>query len=426
MEPPTDGIISPKGAEQAPTGVSLPIDEQSASAQSNSSVMAADAPDNTPTQGAVDSSKIMHDGSWNIKEAWVGGNAVAVKKTLWPAGPMQMFKLVKAVPFTCLMCKKDCTDYRIVTLDRRWDTLICGPCYDGVVKKRRDIMNRTLDKVEGRIRPDRGLKRGAPDDGERSAKQPRLEGEAEVDRVPKRMCALLIGYRGTRYCGLQINPDVLTVEQVVLDALMRAEYIPPSAPGDLHKYSWQRASRTDKGVHAARNVLSVRLRAPKDLADETIVTRLNAELPEDVRVFACTPTTKRCNVKQEATHRTYQYMVPTFAFLADYSAYFPRPLEDFVVFNARGAAPASPAPEAAAAATTTTGRRPRARRSRRTTSASRTSRCPRAVSRGCASTACRPRCWRRSGGCCGCTRARTATTTSRRGSRGRPRRASAS
>lgn len=45
----------------------------------------------------------------------------------------------------------------------------------------------------------------------------------------------------------------------LLQALFDAGYIRESNYGDLDKIGWARCSRTDKGVHAARNVLSAKL-----------------------------------------------------------------------------------------------------------------------------------------------------------------------
>lgn len=42
-------------------------------------------------------------------------------------------------------------------------------------------------------------------------------------------------------------------------ALFEAELITEQNYGDLHKLGWKRASRTDKGVHAAINAVSCRL-----------------------------------------------------------------------------------------------------------------------------------------------------------------------
>jgi tRNA pseudouridine38-40 synthase len=144
------------------------------------------------------------------------------------------------------------------------------------------------------------------------------------------MCALLVGYQGTGFCGLQVNPGVPTVEQTILDALIRVGYLPPTSPNELHRHGWQRASRTDKGVHAARNVLGIRLCVAEDVTDDTIVTTLNQELPSVIRILGVLRTTKHFNAKTEASRRVYQYVVPTFAFLNDYARYFPEPLGDFV------------------------------------------------------------------------------------------------
>jgi tRNA pseudouridine38-40 synthase len=44
--------------------------------------------------------------------------------------------------------------------------------------------------------------------------------------------------------------------------------------------SFQRAARTDKGVSAAANCLSLKM-----ILDETTVTRINENLPKQIRIF---------------------------------------------------------------------------------------------------------------------------------------------
>jgi hypothetical protein len=78
----------------------------------------------------------------------------------------------------------------------------------------------------------------------------------------KRKVALVVGYVGTGYHGLQFNQKMAhlpTIEGEVEDALFRAGHIAGSNYRDLSKIGWSRSSRTDKGVHAARLVLNAKL-----------------------------------------------------------------------------------------------------------------------------------------------------------------------
>lgn len=70
------------------------------------------------------------------------------------------------------------------------------------------------------------------------------------------------------------------------------------------------AARTDKGVSAARQVVSIKL--PEDVPD--MVTEINKHLNSQIRVMAIKRTTKSFNCKAWCDSRTYSYMCPTFAF----------------------------------------------------------------------------------------------------------------
>ena len=49
----------------------------------------------------------------------------------------------------------------------------------------------------------------------------------------------------------------------------------------MQKLGWERASRTDKGVHALKNLISVRLMV-SDM--EKAVNDVNLQLPDDIHV----------------------------------------------------------------------------------------------------------------------------------------------
>ncbi|QRW03535.1 tRNA nucleotidyltransferase [Ceratobasidium sp. AG-Ba] len=82
------------------------------------------------------------------------------------------------------------------------------------------------------------------------------------DRHPTRKIALKFSYAGWAYNGLaaQAQPTPLpTVEQVLFDALVNARLVDPA--GGMDGCGWSRCGRTDRGVSAAGQVVSLRVRS---------------------------------------------------------------------------------------------------------------------------------------------------------------------
>jgi tRNA pseudouridine38-40 synthase len=73
--------------------------------------------------------------------------------------------------------------------------------------------------------------------------------------------------------------------------------------------SFQRAARTDKGVSAAANLLSLKMEMHEDT-----LAKLNSLLPKQIRVFGYNKTTQSFDAKNNCDGRTYTYILPTFAF----------------------------------------------------------------------------------------------------------------
>lgn len=67
---------------------------------------------------------------------------------------------------------------------------------------------------------------------------------------PKTRIALITGYNGSEFSGSQKNPDVRTVEEEIEKALHKLGCIADYNFGDLKKIAFNRATRTDKRVHA--------------------------------------------------------------------------------------------------------------------------------------------------------------------------------
>ncbi|THH11866.1 hypothetical protein EW145_g374 [Phellinidium pouzarii] len=107
----------------------------------------------------------------------------------------------------------------------------------------------------------------------------------KAPRLPKRQCALLIGFCGSGYNGMQIQPDVRTIEGVLFKALIAAGAVSQDNADDPVKVNLARAARTDAGVHAAGNVVSLKVITAVP-GVPNLVTRVNEELPPEIRLWS--------------------------------------------------------------------------------------------------------------------------------------------
>lgn len=140
--------------------------------------------------------------------------------------------------------------------------------------------------------------------------RPERDGPKEP-RIPKKKVALLIGFNGTGYQGMQMNPNAKSIEDDVFKALCKAGAISKDNSDDPKKVQWMRAARTDKGVHAAGNVLSLKMSMPGD----DIVRDINSHLPDQIRVWGYVPTKRSFHAKTQCDSRVYEYLLPTYAFM---------------------------------------------------------------------------------------------------------------
>lgn len=88
----------------------------------------------------------------------------------------------------------------------------------------------------------------------------RVRAEPEAERVKRRKYLLVIGYAGANYIGMQRNPGVNTIEEELLKALFKNKLITEEGFNQPQHSHFQRAARTDKGVSAARQCISLKLR----------------------------------------------------------------------------------------------------------------------------------------------------------------------
>ena len=131
-------------------------------------------------------------------------------------------------------------------------------------------------------------------------------------KLPKRKYAIIHGYFGQNYSGNQKNPGVRTVEDELEKALYKEKFISDCNYGNLNKVDWMRASRTDKGVSAIMNVISVKLHKYPDITEQDMKEKLNAILPKDIRIFRIIEVSNHFDSKENNNNREYHYVLPTF------------------------------------------------------------------------------------------------------------------
>lgn len=109
---------------------------------------------------------------------------------------------------------------------------------------------------------------------------------------------LIVAYDGTNYCGWQIQPNGITIEEVLngaLTELLKEEVVVIGA------------SRTDSGVHAEGNVavFDTENRMPAD----KICFALNQRLPEDIRVLKSEEVPSDWHPRKQNCTKTYEYRI---------------------------------------------------------------------------------------------------------------------
>lgn len=126
---------------------------------------------------------------------------------------------------------------------------------------------------------------------------------------PKKKVAVLVGYAGKNYAGLQRNPGSKTIESELEAAIVRAGGISKENAGSFAKVGWANCARTDKGVSAAANVIAL-----KAILCPNLLEKINSELPSDIRVWGIYRVSKSFNPKNKVSYRKYSYIVPTYIF----------------------------------------------------------------------------------------------------------------
>tara|TARA_B100001146_G_scaffold209472_1_gene206484 strand:- start:44082 stop:44840 length:759 start_codon:yes stop_codon:yes gene_type:complete len=107
-----------------------------------------------------------------------------------------------------------------------------------------------------------------------------------------------ISYHGKHYHGWQIQPDAISVQQVVQEILSTYFRTPINIIG---------AGRTDTGVHARQLFFHVDIEAVFE--QEETRFKLNRFLPKDISIQQILPVTSEAHARFDATARTYEYWI---------------------------------------------------------------------------------------------------------------------
>ena len=109
---------------------------------------------------------------------------------------------------------------------------------------------------------------------------------------------MIVAYDGTNYCGWQIQPNGITIEQVLNEHLSRLLKENIKVTG---------ASRTDAGVHSLGNVcmFDTNTRMPA----EKISYALNQKLPEDIVVVDSCKVSDDFHPRFSKSRKTYEYRI---------------------------------------------------------------------------------------------------------------------
>lgn len=108
---------------------------------------------------------------------------------------------------------------------------------------------------------------------------------------------IYLAYNGKNYCGWQIQPNGMTVQQRIEEALSTILRVKTSIVG---------AGRTDAGVHA--RLMVAHFDAEEPIANLSLLTdKLNRLLPPDIALYKIVPVIPEAHARFDATYRAYKY-----------------------------------------------------------------------------------------------------------------------
>ncbi len=151
--------------------------------------------------------------------------------------------------------------------------------------------------------------------------QPELPS-GDTPRPAPQTWKLTLSYDGTDFHGWQVQPDAITIQGELQNALGRITGEAPLPQG---------SGRTDAGVHALAQVASFSLNAR--IPPESLLRALNRALPPSIRILTAATAPHAFHARHSATAKTYEYRVypggphGCSPFLARYAYACPWPLD---------------------------------------------------------------------------------------------------
>ena len=170
-----------------------------------------------------------------------------------------------------------------------------------------------------------------PQHNKKNEKAPRAPRAFDLSTKRSRHVALRVSYDGETYGGFSENVGELydnSVERALFECLVKVRLV-----ADRGSCGYSRCGRTDKGVSAAGQVVSLRLRsafppgpeydsllptgsesvsvrlgeASKTIKELDYCKMLNGVLPPEIRVMGWTPVTEEFSSRFSCTARVYRY-----------------------------------------------------------------------------------------------------------------------
>ena len=123
-----------------------------------------------------------------------------------------------------------------------------------------------------------------------------LAPKNSVNLQPMRYC-IEFSYSGKNYFGYQIQPDQISVQEVLETALSTIL---------REKIKTTGAGRTDTGVHAKK--IFAHFDTEKNIGDN-LVYQLNSFLPQDISIKRIFPVKEDFHARFDASFRTYEYYI---------------------------------------------------------------------------------------------------------------------
>jgi len=129
---------------------------------------------------------------------------------------------------------------------------------------------------------------------------------------------LTISYDGTSYSGWQVQPNAISIQSLIQDALTTALRTPTPLSG---------SGRTDAGVHALNQTAHFTADAPQD--PRKLTHSLNGLLPPDIRIKKIEQVPDDFHARYSAKSKIYRYhlRLAVNPFTRLYSYHLPFPLD---------------------------------------------------------------------------------------------------